>query len=432
MRKMSRFKYAVLGVFLLVVALAAAGVVVGISDVPGEIFLVGGNSQVLDVGFPFELEMEQNEESVAAVTLQGNSLKNGGSYSLSQPLVISGQNQGNCKANLMVFGIKVKEIRITVMEEAMLIPGGQSIGVLLHTKGALVVGSMNIRSKSGEQVNPAKVAGLQAGDIIEKYNGTEIKDAAHLSELINREEGEARLSVRRGDQILELTICPVQDADDGLWKLGVWVRDSTLGVGTLTFYDPASKKFAGLGHAITDVDTGKLLTVKDGEIVESEILEVVKGEEGEPGELRGSFGSNDEVIGYIKKNTDYGLYGNAAEEIENDLYQSAIPAAKRDEVKVGDATLLCTLDDGGIQEYSCQIVKVTPQNSPAQKSFIVKIDDEKLLSITGGIVQGMSGSPVIQDGKLIGAVTHVFVNDPTQGYGVYLDWMLSEMYSVQE
>ena len=203
-------------------------------------------------------------------------------------------------------------------------------------------------------------------------------------------------------------------------------------MGTLTFYDPASKKFAGLGHAITDVDTGKLLTVKDGEIVESEILEVVKGEEGEPGELRGSFGSNDEVIGYIKKNTDYGLYGNAAGELENKLYHNAIPAAKRDEVKVGDATLLCTLDDSGVKEYSCQIVKVTPQNSPAQKSFIVKIDDEELLGITGGIVQGMSGSPVIQDGKLIGAVTHVFVNDPTQGYGIYLDWMLNEMYSVQE
>ncbi len=150
-----------------------------------------------------------------------------------------------------------------------MVPGGQSIGVLLHTKGALVVGSMNITSDSGEPVNPAKVAGLQAGDVIEKYNGIEIKNAAHLSELINDAEGAARLSVRRGEQILEITVYPVQDCEDGLWKLGVWVRDSTLGVGTLTFYDPTSEKFAGLGHAITDVDTGKLLTVKDGEIVES-------------------------------------------------------------------------------------------------------------------------------------------------------------------
>ncbi len=428
MWKHGRLKYGILAVFLLVLGLAAAGIVVGISDVPGEIFLMGGNSQVLDVGYPFELKFEENEQSVSAVTLQGNSLKDQQSYSLSEPLVISGQNKGSCNASLTVFGIKVKDIKITVMDEVMLIPGGQSIGVLLHTKGALVVGSMNITSETGEPVNPAKVAGLQAGDVIEKYNGTQIRNAAHLSELINHAEGAARLSVRRGDQILEITIYPVKDAGDGLWKLGVWVRDSTLGVGTLTFYDPTSKKFAGLGHAITDVDTGKLLTVQDGEIVESEILEVVKGEEGEPGELRGSFGQGDEVIGHITKNTDYGLYGDAAVNMENAVY-GALPAAKRSEVKVGRATLLCTLDDSGVQEYSCKIVKVNPQNAPAQKSFVVQIDDERLLGTTGGIVQGMSGSPIIQDGKLIGAVTHVFVNDPTQGYGIYLDWMLNEMYS---
>ncbi len=429
MQTHSRFKYGVIGVFLLVLALAAAGLMIAISDVPSEIFLMDGNSQTLQVGFPFELELEEGEQSVSAVTVQGDSLKDKKSYSLSEPLVISGQEEGKCNAALKVFGVKVKDIQITVLEEVMLVPGGQSIGVMLHTKGALVVGSMNITSKTGEPVNPAKVAGLQAGDIIEKYNGEEIKDAAHLSELINQdEEGAARLSVRRGDQNLELTIYPVQDAEDGLWKLGVWVRDSTLGVGTLTFYDPASGKFAGLGHAITDVDTGKLLTVKDGEIVESDILEVVKGEEGEPGELRGSFGQNDEVIGTISKNTEYGLYGNTQKQMQNGIY-GALPAAKRDEVKVGEATLLCTLDDSGVKEYSCKIVKVNSQDSPEQKSFVVQIDDERLLETTGGIVQGMSGSPVIQNGKIVGAVTHVFINDPTQGYGIYLDWMLSEMYS---
>ena len=429
MQTHSRFKYGVIGVFLLVLALAAAGLMIAISDVPSEIFLMDGNSQTLQVGFPFELELEEGEQSVSAVTVQGDSLKDKKSYSLSEPLVISGQEEGKCNAALKVFGVKVKDIQITVLEEVMLVPGGQSIGVMLHTKGALVVGSMNITSKTGEPVNPAKVAGLQAGDIIEKYNGEEIKDAAHLSELINQdEEGAARLSVRRGDQNLELTIYPVQDAEDGLWKLGVWVRDSTLGVGTLTFYDPASGKFAGLGHAITDVDTGKLLTVKDGEIVESDILEVVKGEEGEPGELRGSFGQNDEVIGTISKNTEYGLYGNTQKQMQNGIY-GALPAAKRDEVKVGEATLLCTLDDSGVKEYSCKIVKINSQDSPEQKSFVVQIDDERLLETTGGIVQGMSGSPIIQNGKIVGAVTHVFINDPTQGYGIYLDWMLSEMYS---
>lgn len=429
MQTHSRFKYGVIGVFLLVLALAAAGLMIAISDVPSEIFLMDGNSQTLQVGFPFELELEEGEQSVSAVTVQGDSLKDKKSYSLSEPLVISGQEEGKCNAALKVFGVKVKDIQITVLEEVMLVPGGQSIGVMLHTKGALVVGSMNITSKTGEPVNPAKVAGLQAGDIIEKYNGEEIKDAAHLSELINQdEEGAARLSVRRGDQNLELTIYPVQDAQDGLWKLGVWVRDSTLGVGTLTFHDPASGKFAGLGHAITDVDTGKLLTVKDGEIVKSDILEVVKGEEGEPGELRGSFGQNDEVIGTISKNTEYGLYGNTQKQMQNGIY-GALPAAKRDEVKVGEATLLCTLDDSGVKEYSCKIVKVNSQDSPEQKSFVVQIDDERLLETTGGIVQGMSGSPIIQNGKIVGAVTHVFINDPTQGYGIYLDWMLNEMYS---
>ncbi|MEI6100486.1 MAG: SpoIVB peptidase, partial [Eubacteriales bacterium] len=212
-----------------------------------------------------------------------------------------------------------------------------------------------------------------------------------------------------------------------VYRLGVWVRDSTAGVGTLTFYDQETGGYGGLGHAITDLDTGEELSVREGEIISSNIIDVVRGQAGMPGELKGYFNANN-GIGSILKNSEFGIYGLCYNKITNPLYPDGIYVAKQSEVHEGPAKLLSTVDDKGVKAYDCTISNVVLQNEPTQKSFLITITDPELLKKTGGIVQGMSGSPVIQDGKLIGAVTHVFVNDPTKGYGIYIEWMLDELY----
>lgn len=412
---------------LLAVGFLIIPAVVSFANVPDEILLIDGNSQTLELNLPFNMKLRSDTKDV--IKFNGNSLEDQDVYGMNEPLTISSENTGTADVSIDLLGfIPVKNIKVTVVDEKYLIPGGQSIGVMLYTKGALVVGTMDVVTEDGQRVNPAKKAGLNPGDVIEKLNGVEIKNTQHMTELINNlNEEDVKLSIRRHNEEKEITITPVKDSEDGLLKLGVWVRDSTAGVGTLTFYDPFTKSFAGLGHAISDVDTGELLIVKEGEIVSSEIIEIVKGEAGEPGELKGSFDVNNEVIGNITKNTDFGIYGISEKGIENNLYSEALPAAKRDEIQLGDATLLCSLNNEGVKEYKCKIIKLNSQNSPKQKSMEIEITDERLLSQTGGIVQGMSGSPILQNGKIIGAVTHVFVNDPTKGYGIYVDWMLNEL-----
>ena len=205
------------------------------------------------------------------------------------------------------------------------------------------------------------------------------------------------------------------------------MRDSTAGIGTLSFYDPDSGQYAALGHAITDGDTGSILTVREGRVLKASIVAVQKGQRGVPGELKGSFLQNAAVLGDIAQNTTLGISGTLTTAATNPLYPDGLPIGTRSSVHTGAATILSTIGTGGVQEYTVEITHVSQQNAPAAKSMVLRVTDTRLLDATGGIVQGMSGSPIIQDGKLIGAVTHVFVSDPTQGYGLYVDWMLSQM-----
>ncbi len=426
---MSRRKKLPFIIIIIAAALTAAvtPAAVRLYDMPGDIFLTDGSSRVLEFDIPINVEM--TSDSVDVLSFNGTSLKDTSTVDLGKPIVISPKESGSTTISFNLFGvIPIKSINVTVGEEVLLYPGGQSIGVMLHTDGALVVGSSYITTSNGEKINPAETAGLMAGDVIKKVNGEVIQSADHLSELINNVSSEdIELEITRGGSLQSVTITPAKDASDGKYRLGVWVRDSTAGVGTLTFYEPATGSFAGLGHAITDTDTGELLSVKNGEIIESRIIEVVKGTQGEPGELKGVFDPMNEVIGHISKNTRFGIYGKADTDITNGVYSQPVVAASRDEVTSGPATICCAVDDRGVKEYECRIVKLQKQSVPEQKSFVIEITDAELLSMTGGIVQGMSGSPVLQNGKIVGAVTHVFVNDPSKGYGIYIDWMLNEI-----
>jgi len=394
--------------------------------IPSELKIFEGEQQFLDLKVPFTFEIETDR--IGVIKLNGNSLSKI-QHDFRQPFFLQSLTRGNVNLQFKLFGLlPIKNMLVRVVPKIDVIPGGHAIGVALYTKGALVVGISDIKSSDGNIYSPAQEAGLIPGDIIEKVNDVNIKNAEHLSMLINDSQySPLQLTVRRNDKLINISIKAVKDHQDDRKKLGIWVRDSTAGVGTLSFYLPKNKMYGALGHAITDIDTRSLLRVGNGEIMESKIIDIRQGEKGKPGEIRAMFLEKENIIGNIKKNTVYGIYGEIYKTITNPIYKKPIEICLQHQVKEGPATILCTVDDRGIREYDIEIIKINNQLKPDMKSMIIKITDKELLSKTGGIVQGMSGSPIIQNNKLVGVVTHVFVNDPTKGYGIFIEWMLNEM-----
>ena len=300
----------------------------------------------------------------------------------------------------------------------MLVPGGAAVGVAIATRGVLVVG---LGEGAGMQ------AGLRAGDLLLSVNGVPLDSAGVLTEAVAAAQGQPiSLTVERDGRERTVLVTPRYDEAAGSYRLGVWVRDSTAGVGTLTYYDPQNGAYGALGHAITDSDTGSLLMVKSGSLMQAEIVDVRRGARGTPGELRGSFLREQVRLGTVEKNTVYGIFGRLDSAYANPLYPDGLPVAARTAVHTGAASILSTVSGRAMQEYAVEITQVMRQSSPAQKSMVIRVTDERLLAATGGIVQGMSGSPILQDGRIVGAITHVFVSDPAQGYGVFIDWMLEE------
>jgi len=300
-------------------------------------------------------------------------------------------------------------------EGRVLIPGGQAVGVALKTQGVLVVAKA--------EGSGAKTA-LRVGDVIDAVQGQPVKSAAELSNRIGAWQQErVELGVLRdGKRVTVDAQLPV--STDGRRRLGVWVRDSTAGVGTLSYIDPASGAYGALGHAIVDGDTGDMLPVADGAILKACVVGVTKGQSGKAGELKGSFLKENEQIGSLEMNSEYGIYGCLDDTPGDALYPQGLPVGTRAMAHPGSATIISTVDGGGPKEYAVEILRCFAQDKPSQKGMVLRVTDERLLEKTGGIVQGMSGSPIIQDGRIIGAVTHVYLSDAAQGYGMYIDWML--------
>ena len=304
-------------------------------------------------------------------------------------------------------------------------PGGISIGVKINNKGALVVGYSDISTHDGLSESPGKIAGIELGDIIEEVNGENIETCSDLiSKVKTCRNDELTVKILRGNSEITKKVPLIKE--DNEYKIGLWVRDSTAGIGTLTFYDKDSKTFGALGHPITDGDTNVSFNIKSGTLLRSSILSIKKGERGNPGEIKGLFINENESIGTIEKNTSSGIYGDGLTELINPNFNKAMTVAYRDEIKEGHAQIITTVEDDGAKAYDIEILKLLPQDEPGSKSMIIKIVDPVLLEKTGGIVQGMSGSPIIQNGKIIGAVTHVLINKPEVGYGIYIEWMLQD------
>lgn len=322
--------------------------------------------------------------------------------------------------------LPLKEATIQVLPETVLIPGGHSVGVKMDVKGVLVVGLEEIETKDGGKINPGLKAGLQIGDNILEVNGKKVDNAVGVQEEINKIQKMSTLKVKRKNEIIRVQITPVLSKMDNEYKIGVWVKDRTAGIGTLTFYNPKDKVFGALGHAITDPETGTVLPVAEGELLRSKVESVKQGKAGEPGEIRGIFYEADAPLGNLQRNSVYGIFGNTLEDIKNPLFPKPLSIGYQNEVKKGTAYILTTLEGNKIEKYEVSIEKINLQSKPDTKSMVIKVTDKRLLEKSGGIVQGMSGSPIIQGNKIIGAVTHVFVSDPERGYGVFIEWMLRE------
>lgn len=327
-----------------------------------------------------------------------------------------------------VAGVPIKKVDVSVLEDLKVIPGGQSIGVQLHTVGVLVVGHHRV-SGENSKLSPGEEANIEVGDMILKINGEPIKDMQDVKPFVEK-AGKANKSldvtIKRGDEKIHTKLTPAMDTKENEYRIGLYIRDSAAGIGTMTFYDAESRKYGALGHVISDMDTQEPIEIYNGAIVDSTVTSIDKGENGTPGEKLAKFPVDAEKIGSITKNTPYGIFGKLKEKMDNGKFNKPMPVALSSEVEEGPAKILTVIDGEKVEEFDIEIVSSVPQKFQATKGMIIHITDPELLKKTGGIVQGMSGSPIIQNGKLIGAVTHVFVNDPTSGYGVHIEWMLEE------
>lgn len=385
-----------------------------ILTIPKKIILFEGQSYEIDKSLPVTATLSNDQ----AVTI--NETKD---Y-----ISIDGKTTGSNELVLDIAGFPIKKVNVEIIDDFKLVPGGQSIGVKLNTIGVLVVGHHLVSTDQGRN-SPGEEAGVKVGDIITEINGNIIQRMADVSEIV-QSAGEANkpldLVIKREEKTIRTKLIPQKDEAEQSYKLGLYIRDSAAGIGTMTFYHPGTKKYGALGHVISDADTKKPIVVKDGQIVSSTVTSIEKGSNGDPGEKLARFSPNKEVIGNIKRNSPFGIFGSLKDNIQNDLMDEALPITLSHQVKEGPAEILTVVDGTKVERFDIEIISSVPQKFPAIKGMVLKVTDEELLKKTGGIVQGMSGSPIIQDGKLIGAVTHVFVNDPTSGYGVHIEWMLHE------
>lgn len=325
------------------------------------------------------------------------------------------------KLKVSLFGrLPLKSVDVNVISDKHVLVTGQTIGIKLNTNGVTVISFEEFENIDGKIVRPYENTEIDRGDVITHVNGLKVTGVEDfISKVQDNGEKIIELTIKRGDEELLIEMIPQMDVSDKFYKLGLWVKEITSGLGTVTYIDPATGNFAALGHGITDVDGINLLETRTGNAYEAIILTVDKGKKGEPGELKGAIREN-EVFGTIEKNTDTGIYGTT--QIKNGR---EVKVALINEICEGPATILCNVDGKNVQEYEINIEKIN-SNLLASKNMIVKVTDEELIAQTGGIVQGMSGSPIIQNGKLIGAVTHVLINDPTRGYGIFIENMLEE------
>lgn len=394
-------------------------------NIPDEIKILVDREENFSFNMPLKGNIETEEIGVISVNdtrVPSNQIH----IDLNEPFTLQSSQTGRYNINLKLFGIfNFKNISLDVIDTVELIPCGTPIGISVETDGILVLGNNRITGSDGLNYEPAHNK-LKTGDYIISINNKKVMHKEDLIEEIQKSQGkDVRLQVRRKGEIITVRITPIKTLN-GDYKIGTWIRDDTQGIGTLTFIS-TNGYFGALGHGITDIDTGLLMEINKGIIYDADIMSIVKGKEGEPGELIGIIRQSDKYkIGYITDNTYQGIFGTVNYRYKFRDEFKPIKIGFKQEVKVGKAYIRCMVEEE-IIDYEIDIQKVDMSNSNHSKGLVIKITDERLLNATGGIVQGMSGSPIIQNNKIIGAVTHVFIQDSTKGYGTFIENMVNKL-----
>lgn len=399
--------------------------------IPASIRIKAGVEQQLSLHVPalgeIYLTGSEREEAVPAADMQLK--RTDGQVSLkvdfNRPVTLRASQTQNYMMDVKLFGVlPFKQVDVEVIPDAMLVPVGVPIGIYVKTDGVLIIAQGDFEGLNGSRREPAAHL-LYEGDYILKADGEQIESKQQLIDKIAHTYGaQMVLTIRRGEEVFDVKVKPEQNVE-GEYKLGIWVRDNAQGVGTMTYLDQ-DHTFGALGHGINDIDTTALMDVKSGSLYRTQIVSIIKGEDGNPGELTGVIDYNPaNRIGTISVNSTGGIFGVLSDEMADSIQGQAVPIGLRQEVKTGPAQILCCVDKETVpQLYEVQIQEIHLDHDNVNRGLELVVTDPELLEKTGGIVQGMSGSPILQDGKLIGAVTHVLVNDPTRGYGIFIENML--------
>jgi stage IV sporulation protein B len=400
-----------------------------ILTLPKQQTLVVGQSSQISIKLPRHIDSKFDMQVVrpAFSYLEGNQDAPVSIHKKDGIFEILALKPGQASVCLNLFGhIPLKAIAVETLAPKQVVPGGHSIGVVLQSKGIMVVGYAPIVNSGGDKIYPAKEQGIQLGDSIQKANGIEVKNEQQLADIIdNQKDAPLTLEISRKGKILGVDIQGIYCSDTNRYRIGLFIRDSIVGVGTMSFWDPATNEFAALGHIISDNDTQQSIEVGKGRIVAAEVRNIKPGAPGRPGEKIGVFDEKGDLGGSIVKNTNVGIFGSSQRTLANPLLSLA-DVAYAHQVRAGGAKIFTVVNGEDIEEFDIEIEKTNSRGSEG-KNMVIRVTDPELLALTGGIVQGMSGSPILQDNKIVGVVTHVFLNDPTRGYGIYMDNMLAEM-----
>ncbi|MBZ4669123.1 MAG: stage sporulation protein [Epulopiscium sp.] len=395
--------------------------------IPEEIQLVAGREHEFKFNVPLQAKIVSDQQGVLKVNNRPIDQKDI-DISLQEPFSIQSDEKGTLDVKLKLLGVlPLKTVKVDVISPMEVVPCGMTVGVNVATDGIMVLGTGNVNGIDGKVYEPSKGV-LESGDLILEVNGKPLENKEQLIDFIeNSNNKKLKMKVKREDEIIEASIQPIKSQEDKRFKIGAWVRDQTQGIGTITYYNPNSNSFGALGHGITDIDTKKLMPIKSGKIMKAEITSIKKGQKGIPGELTGAIYDTEESrIGSVELNTTQGIFGKIDPHKSDMLPNETVPIGLQHEIHEGKAVIRSNISGNKIEEFDIYIQKISKFNQDASKGMIVKITDPRLLDKTNGIVQGMSGSPILQDGKLIGAITHVFVQDPTKGYGIFIESMLKK------
>lgn len=385
--------------------------------------MTAGQEETLDFNIP--LTVQTDGVSIPAASINGEKVPSNRIHlNLSQPVSVNIKETGSYKVSVSCMGVRLKNVKVDVVDEIKVMPLGMPVGIYIRTKGVMVLGTGDVTTFEGSRITPAKDI-LESGDyILEAAEKPVISIDSFTQTLKNWEGGELILKIWRNGQEMNVRITPVR-TDDAEYKIGAWIRQDAQGIGTLSYVD-ADNHFGALGHGITDIDTSQRIDIRDGNLYQSTILSVVKGKNGSPGEMIGNIDYKyGQILGEIKYNSENGIFGTLGDNVNIYDESQALPVGLKYEIKKGAASIRCCVDDE-IKDYDIEIESIDMGNFAQNKDMVIRICDEELLSKTNGIIQGMSGSPIIQNGKFIGAVTHVFVEDSTRGYGIFAERMLNE------